>query len=184
MKKIILLIIVVVPVIVQAQQLIDRAGRAHFFSSAPMEDIEAVNEKALGAMDLTSGQVAVTLRMEEFIFDKSLMQEHFNENYVESEKYPKAILTGNISNFPADFIEKAKSGLNTQITGKMEIHGVARQVELPVTFTIQKGILTVHSVFTLAVADYKIEIPKMVMMNIAEEVEVTVDFKFELPEEK
>ncbi|WP_421876816.1 hypothetical protein [Marinoscillum sp.] len=73
-----------------AQPLIDRKGKASFYSEAPLEDIEAWNEEVLGAIDLEKGTIAVSMFIKGFHFDNSLMEEHFNENYLESEKYPKA----------------------------------------------------------------------------------------------
>src|SRR5690606_39483792 len=81
-----------------AQRYLDRAGRASFYSKAPLEDIEAHTDQALCVLDAASGEVAASMLMKSFQFEKALMQEHFNEKYVESDKYPKATFAGKITN--------------------------------------------------------------------------------------
>jgi polyisoprenoid-binding protein YceI len=165
---------------IHGQQLVDKAAYVRFFSSTPLEDIQAVNEEALGALDLSSGQVAVTMRMDGFEFPKSLMQEHFNENYVESEKYPKALFTGTILDFDHEMIMNLADSTQKFVAGTMEIHGVAQEVEIPVTFLKQGSELQVKTKFFIRLQDHDIKIPRVVMMNIAEEVEVFCKFNFTL----
>lgn len=180
MKTLITAIVFLAPLLGFGQQLIDRAASAHFFSSTPVEDIEALNEKALGALDLTKGQVAVSMNMADFVFEKSLMQEHFNENYVESDKYPKATFTGLMKEFDAQKALRASDTVTFAAAGQMTIHGVTNDFEGPVTFVVVGDQLKASTRFTLSIADYDIDIPKIVIMNIAEEVEVTARFSFEI----
>jgi polyisoprenoid-binding protein YceI len=161
------------------QKIIDRTGYIKFFSSAPLEDIEALNEKAMSVLDTETGKIAVTMQMTDFNFKKSLMQEHFNENYIESEKYPKSTFLGSLTNF--DF-KKIVEGKITQLTaeGSITIHGQTKPLIAEVTFSINKNFLTATTVFKLKVADFGIKIPTVVVMNIAEEVEVTNIFNYDL----
>ena len=100
MKMLVITLISLFVVTSKAQSqdvIVDKQGVAHFFSEAPLEDIEATNKKAIGAIDMKKGTVAVSMLIKNFHFDKSLMEEHFNENYLESEKYPKASFKGTIT---------------------------------------------------------------------------------------
>lgn len=182
MNKFKILVIAIVSLIssnlVQAQNvLIDKEGVAHFFSEAPLEDIEATNEKAVGAIDLKKGTVAVSMLIKNFHFEKSLMEEHFNENYLESEKYPKASFKGKIVNFES--IDFSKTGTVTaKADGELEIHGVSRTITSEVTFEILENAIKANTVFKVALEDHKIKIPKLVIKNIAEVVDVDVSFNF------
>ena len=157
--------------------LIDKEGVAHFFSEAPLEDIEATNKKAVGAIDLDKGTVAVSMVMKNFHFDKSLMEEHFNENYLESDKYPKAQFKGKIVGFnAADFT--APGTITVKADGELEIHGVKRPLVSDVTFEIAENAIGATTTFKVALEDHKIKIPKLVIKNIAEVVDVDVSFNF------
>lgn len=155
-----------------------RSGSVKFFSSAPMEDIEAVTNKALSIIDIKKSTVAVDILMKSFSFDKKLMQEHFNENYMESDKFPKGSFKGayvadsNISNLVDGTYEVLAKG-------ELSIHGVKKQIETPVTLNIKGRKISANFVFKVNVAEFDIKIPKVVVKNIAEEVEVTCAFEYE-----
>ncbi|MEP2024250.1 MAG: YceI family protein [Reichenbachiella sp.] len=171
------LIVVVACAHAMAQPLIDREGVASFFSEAPMEDIEAVNREVLGAIDLDKGTLAVSMLMKKFHFDKSLMEEHFNENYLESEKYPKATFKGMIKNLAA--LDFSKEGtFEAEAEGEMEIHGVAKPLSTMVRFEVASSTLKASTDFSISIADHDIDIPKLVIKNIAEVVEVKAVFNF------
>lgn len=179
MKKGILTILMAVSALgsMMAQPLIDRAGMASFFSEAPMEDIEAVNKEVLGAIDIEKGTLAVSMFMKKFHFDKSLMEEHFNENYLESEKYPKATFKGVIKNF--ENLDFSKEGtFEAEAEGDMEIHGVSRPLTTVVKFEVLASSLKASTEFPISIADHDIDIPKLVIKNIAEVVDVKAAFNF------
>lgn len=173
--------LLIIPSVLFGQKLIDRSAYAHFYSSTPLEDIEAVNKKAMGVVDLSSGQVAVAIKMIDFEFDRSLMQEHFNENYVESDKYPKATFTGSIADFDSSKVMKLIDTVSFKVKGSMSIHGITNEVEAEVNFIANEQKLYASTKFILALEDYDIDIPKVVILNIAEEVEVTARFAFDVP---
>ncbi|MCA6074551.1 YceI family protein [Fulvivirga sedimenti] len=160
-----------------SQRLIDREGIVHFYSKAPLEDIEAVNRQALAAIDGTTGEVAVTMLMRGFEFEKSLMQEHFNENYMESGKYPKATFIGNIQDFNGSLLNPSEK-ISREVIGDLTIHGVTRKITAEVIFEKKSGVLHVTTNFKVTVADHEIEIPTLVIKNIAEVVDVTAEFSF------
>ncbi|HEX8427756.1 YceI family protein [Hymenobacter sp.] len=151
-----------------------RTGSINFFSATPIEDIDARNQQVGAAVDVQSGQVAFTVPMKSFQFPKSLMQEHFNENYVESEKYPKATFSGRLVNWTAATLP-ATGAQPVQVEGDLTIHGVTKRVRVPGTLEKQGNQLLVKSKFAVAPADYNIEIPALVRSQIAKSVDVTVN---------
>jgi polyisoprenoid-binding protein YceI len=145
-----------------------------FFSDAAIEDITADNKNASGLFNAATGDIVFSVPITEFQFEKSLMQEHFNEKYMESDKFPKSTFQGKIS----DFNPSSGSTQNVKSSGKLTIHGITRDVEIPGSIEKQKDKLLMKAKFIVKLADYKIEIPQLLWQNIAEEVEVTLDFTF------
>jgi hypothetical protein len=159
--------------------IVDHNGKASFFSEAPMENIEALNEKVLGAIDLDKGILAVSMLIKGFHFERSLMEEHFNENYLESDKYPKATFKGVISNFSE--LDFSKNGsFEAEADGEIEIHGVKKPLKTMVKFDVVGSKLAAATAFEIKVAEFDIEVPRLVIKNIAEVVEVKASFNFSL----
>jgi polyisoprenoid-binding protein YceI len=157
-----------------SQRYMTRTGKVTFFSSTPVENIEAINNEAACAIDGTSGDVAFQVPIKSFKFEKALMQEHFNENYMESDKYPKAEFKGKIANLSA--VNFSRDGqYNVTATGKMTIHGVTRDVSAPGTITVKDGNITASSKFSIRPADYGIKIPGVVANKVSSNIEVTVN---------
>jgi polyisoprenoid-binding protein YceI len=157
---------------------IDRRGHASFFSSAPMEDIKAENDQAVSIIDTQTGEIVASMLMRSFNFRKALMEEHFNENYVESDKYPKATFRGKIVNLA--YVDFAKEGNYTlDIAGEINLHGVTQPLTLKAEVVVRGGTVHAKAVFPLRVKDFKIEVPRLVINNIAEVVEVTVSFNYQ-----
>jgi polyisoprenoid-binding protein YceI len=158
---------------------IDRSGKATFFSSAPMEDIKAETDQAMSVFDIKTGDIVASMLMRSFNFRKALMQEHFNENYVESNKFPKATFKGKVTNLSLfDVTKDGKYSLD--ISGEITLHGVTRPLHVIADAVIDKGTLKAKAVFPLTVKDFDIDVPRLVVMNIAEQVEVTVSFNYQL----
>lgn len=148
-----------------------RSASFSFFSSAPLEDIEAKTSKGVGAINVKTGAVYFKVPINTFQFRKKLMQEHFNENYMESDKYPHAEFKGKI----LEPIDLSKNGaFNVTVDGLLSIHGVDKNYKEKGTITVQDGKLTANAKFNVHVADHQIKIPTLVVKNIAEVVEVTV----------
>ena len=148
-------------------------GQATFFSTAPLEDIEALNSRVAAIFDLNSGQLAFSLFMKDFQFKNSLMQEHFNENYAESEKYPRARFTGKLVSMPTE--GQLRSGPQpVYVQGVLTIHNVKRKVRVPGTLQLRGSELVVTSKFSVAPADYKIKIPALVRNNIAKSIDISL----------
>lgn len=159
---------------VQAQKYMTRNGHISFFSEAPLENIEAHNRQVNTAFDSGSGELVFRILMKSFEFEKALMQEHFNENYVESHKFPNASFSGKVSNLTD--IDLSKNGVyNAVVEGDMTIHGVTKQVKENGTFEVNGEYLTGKCIFNIRLSDYNVVIPKAVANNIAENIEIRVD---------
>ena len=150
-----------------------RSGTISFFSSAPIEDIEAVNKQVTCVLDMGTGEVAFRVPIPGFTFKNRLMQEHFNENYLESEKYPHASFKGNIDAW--DSINLSNEPQQVTLTGMMNIHGVSHEIKDTGMISKIDGQIRGSAKFNIIVADYEIEIPKIVRDNIAKIVDVTVN---------
>lgn len=156
-----------------AQKYVARSAKVTFFSATPVENIEAVNNETACVLDASSGALEFTVPIKSFKFEKALMQEHFNENYMESDKHPKAEFKGRITNI--GLVNMGKDGVyKVQAAGKMTIHGVTRDVFIPGELTVKGGQALAEAMFGIRCADYKIKIPSVVASKIAEEVRVTV----------
>lgn len=155
-----------------AQQYKFEKSVISFKSSAPKEDISAKNEKSIGIIDFGSMNFTFRVSILKFIFPNQLMQEHFNENYMESEVFPYATYKGSIDG-KVDITEDGVYNVTTK--GKIEIHGVEQEVSIPSVITIKGKNITLSSAFKVKPADYKIKIPGDMSENIAEEMQVTVE---------
>ncbi|GAA5020350.1 hypothetical protein GCM10011506_05050 [Marivirga lumbricoides] len=172
-----LMLFVVVKITAQESKYFTTDGVAEFFSEAPLENIEARNEKVQSIIDLSKGDVVISIPINGFVFEKSLMQEHFNENYMESEKFPKAEFQGIFTS--ATPIKASRNGTyEVEVKGNLTIHGVSKPLTTKGIIKVDKNTLIATTTFFVKVADHKIEIPRIAFKNIAEEVKVTVEMKY------
>ncbi|MBX2931932.1 MAG: YceI family protein [Chitinophagaceae bacterium] len=162
---------------VQAQKVFQtKAGKIKFFSTAPLENIAAVNNQ-VDSKIATNGQMVFMVAIRGFRFENATMQEHFNENYMESDKYPKASYMGNIINLSD--INFLKDGIyNATTIGDLEIHGVKRKVTTAGIIEIKSGKLYIKSIFKIKLADYNIK-GAWIGEKIAKEIEITIDCKYD-----
>lgn len=165
--------------VVNAQEtFFTRNATLSFFSSTPIEDIKAENFGVTAVVNSTTGEIEFSALIKSFNFKKALMQEHFNENYMESEKFPKATFKGKITDMPKlDLTKDGTYQVTTQ--GNLTMHGVTNVVEVPATLIVAAGKITASSKFKVRPEDYKIEIPSVVREKIAPEIEITVDAPLE-----
>lgn len=177
MKKLgILLVMLVISQHIQAQKYMTQNGVISFFSSTPVEDIEAVNNQVSAVLNAENGEIASVLLMKAFSFEKALMQEHFNEKFVESEKYPKSTFKGKIVNFSGLKLKKG-SAEEVVIKGSLTIHGVTNDIEVKGDLLNDKGVMDLQFAFQVQVADYDIEIPGPVKEKIAKTIDIDAHFK-------
>ena len=159
-----------------AQQFYSNKGQISFFSVAPIENISAINENVSAIIDSQTGGFAFRLKIEDFTFPNSLMQEHFNESYLESEKYPLSTFTGVIDNF-SDLDLSTKQ--NLVVNGSLSMHGISKDAQMKATAHLINEELYITSTFDVALEDYDIDIPKIMMYKIAELIKVVVEIKLQ-----
>lgn len=160
-----------------SQKYFTKSGTISFFSKTSMENIDATSNQATSIIDATSGDIVFKVLQQSFQFQKALMQEHYNEKYVESEKFPEATFKGKIANVSA--VNFTKDGIYpVKVTGDMTMHGATKSVTADGTITIKGGKVTAQAKFPLYLKDFKIEIPGAVKDKIAENVQVTVDISY------
>ncbi|HUQ96706.1 MAG TPA: YceI family protein [Chitinophagaceae bacterium] len=177
MKKFIVLFLLCATLRVPAQQIVTRNAYIGFFSKTPLEDIKAENNQANAVLDLSKQNIAFAVLMKGFLFKKELMQEHFNENYIESDQFPKATFTGMYSGV----VDAVKEGTyNVTVKGQLTLHGVTRPLEVPAVIAIQGGKVNAKTNFSLKPQDFNIEIPALVREKIAPQIAVAVNADFQL----
>ncbi|MFD0793310.1 YceI family protein [Mucilaginibacter litoreus] len=147
----------------------------NLYSKAPIEDIEARSERGTSIFNSTTGELAFAVPIRSFKFDKSLMQEHFNENYMESDKYPQASFKGTLTTKP----DLTKDGVYpVSATGVLDVHGIKQTRTIPGKITVANGAISLSSEFMVACKDHKIDIPTLVFKNIAETIKVNVNASY------
>lgn len=152
------------------------AGSVHFLSKSPLEDIEATNKNPIAVYKVETADMQFAVVMTQFKFKAALMEEHFNENYMESTKYPQATFKGKVN----EKVDLSKDGENkVTVTGKMTMHGVTKDMTAEGTITKKGEELVLNSKFKIKVADYNIKVPSLYVQNIAEVVDVTVNITLE-----
>lgn len=157
-----------------AQKYMTKTGKVSFFSSTPIENIEAFNNESAAVLDSKTGDVLVIVPIKSFKFEKALMQEHFNENYMESDKFPKSEFKGKIQNLSAVNFQKDGT-YNVDVAGNLTIHGETKPIKTKGTVKVTSGTIVLNTKFNVAPADYKIKIPAMAKDKIGKSIEVTVD---------
>jgi hypothetical protein len=161
-----------------AQNYITKNGKISFFSKTDIEDISAVNNQAVSVLTPKTASLAFSVLINGFLFKKALMQEHFNENYLESAKYPKANFKGSITDITK--VDFTKDGTyNVTVTGDLNMHNVTNKVTIPAVILIKGGKVSANAVFKVKLDDYKISVPKIVEGNISKTIEIKVDCNYE-----
>ena len=151
-----------------SQQYIANDGEITFFSYAPIEDIKAVNKKVSAAFDISNNDIVFQLYISDFNFRKKLMQTHFNENYLESDIFPKANFVGKVFALEED---------SAIVRGLLTIHGISKEIEANGMFIKNNNSIKISSEFNVKLEDYNVSIPTIVMYKIAEEILVNVVIK-------
>jgi hypothetical protein len=176
MKKfaLILVIIIFTSSLVIAQKYMTKGGTIRFSSDTPMEKIDAVNRQVNSALDFATGNFVFKVLIRGFEFEKALMQEHFNENYMESEKFPNSTFNGKITNIKD--VNLAKDGVYKVVAeGDLFMHGITNKIKVNGTLEVKAGKVLGVSTFNVAPKDYNITIPAAVIKNISEAIKVDVN---------
>lgn len=156
--------------------MISKKSYVHIYSYTPIEDIDASLNDGLAILSTDTKEVAYILNIQSLTFKNALMQEHFNENYIESEKFPKATLIGSLSGD----VNFSKTGIyNLSVKGKLKMHGVEQVISVPIELNILEDLsVSLKTDFLVKLEDFGIRIPKLMFTRIAEEIKVSVESKF------
>ncbi len=158
---------------VSAQKYFTKTAKIDFFSHTDMEDIKAASSQVTSIIDFGTGDVVFKMQVKTFQFPKALMQEHFNEKYLESDKFPQADFKGKIVSGAVDPTKDGNYKVN--VKGDLTIHGVTKNYSTTGTITVSGGKVTLLAKFPIKLADHGVKIPGAVKDNISETVDVTVN---------
>ncbi|KAF2329039.1 YceI family protein [Flavobacterium daemonense] len=174
MKKIIvLLVFIFLGNTIFAQKMMTRTGQIKFEASVPSFDpVAAVNNSVSAILDESNGEFAVLALVKAFKFKIPLMEEHFNENYMESSVYPKATFKGKILNFDAS---KTSASKKYDLEGDLTIHGVTKKIKTKIDVAPKDGKLYVSGDFVVKNQDFNIKIPSLVKSKVSEDVAISFD---------
>lgn len=171
MKFYLLLVLTFGAAQLHSQLLMTKNAAISFHSHTFLENIDAVNNYVMAVIDIGKKNIAFSALMKQFDFPKKLMQQHFNENYVESDKFPKATFSGSY----AESVDLTINGnYPVKVKGKLTIHGITREVVIPAMLSVKNGVLSGDATFKLNPTDYNIEIPFIVREKIEKENTVNV----------
>ena len=152
-----------------------QSGETNFFSETLVENISAVNKTVGAILNTSTNEVAVSMKMSAFNFPNKLMQEHFNENYMESEKFPTGVFKGKI----VETIDYTKNGTyDITAKGQLTLHGVTQARDLKGKLTVDNQKIGLTCNFDVKLVDHKIDVPKLVFAKIAEVIAVKSKYAF------
>tara|TARA_B100001027_G_scaffold215710_1_gene190259 strand:+ start:1411 stop:1914 length:504 start_codon:yes stop_codon:yes gene_type:complete len=141
-----------------------KSSKIEFYSYAPLEDITAVNTESIGAIDLSTNEFLIKIPVSAFEFPNKLMQKHFNDSYLETDKYPECLFRGKI--------------LDDMAEGDITLHGQTKKLLVPITFNQSNDIIEIKTEFNIVLDDFKIKVPRLLFQNIAENINVKVESIF------
>lgn len=183
MKKYIITTIVLLCGLAQIKaqdKFFTKTGKITFDATVPAspEKISGINKSSIAVLDTKTGNMQFSVMMKGFLFERALMEEHFNENYVESNKFPKSEFKGQVvDNSKLDYSKEGS--YNVTVKGKLTIHGETREVEAKGVIKVAKGGIGLSSTFKVPLADYKISIPSIVADKLATQASIIVDCQLE-----
>ena len=178
-KSIIVLLLSVMTITAGAQSLyMTKTGKVSFNSRSSVEKIEADNNEVSSVINTQTGDMVFAILLKSFHFDRALMEEHFNENYVESDKFPKSTFKGKSSNLSAINFTKDGSYPAT-VEGDLTMHGVTKKVTSNGTLTVKAGKIAAYAKFSLKLKDFDISIPSLVADKISQDIDIIVDCKYD-----
>jgi polyisoprenoid-binding protein YceI len=176
-RTVILLTLALLAVTASGQKFMTKSGYIGFNSHTPVEDIKADNNQVAGVIDTSTGELVFQVLVKSFHFEKALMEEHFNENYMESDKFPKSSFKGKITNL-ADVNFTKPGKYDVTVEGDLNMHDVTNKISVKGTIEVVDGGITANSKFNIVPEDYKINIPGVVRDHIAKTLELTVTMKY------
>ena len=181
MKKLFFLLVLNLSIhmVSYSQTYYTKNGNISFFSKSILQNIDAENNQVISVLNIETGAIQFSLLNNAFQFEKAKMQEDFNENYIESNQYPRSGFKGTISNI-SDVNFKKDGTYNVNVNGDVTIHGVTKNISTPGTIIIKNGDIAAGATFYILVKDYNIDIPTIVSKKIAEKIEIKVNCQYQI----
>lgn len=175
-KSLIIATLILMTNVVLAQKMMTRTGEIKFEATMPgaLDDIAAINSTVSCILDQATGDFVALALVKAFKFKAPLMEEHFNENYIESSKFPKATFKGKITNFDASKINVSKTSYDLE--GDLTMHGVTNKIKTKITLFLSSGKLNANANLIVKIKDYKIDIPSIVKNKISDNVNMKINF--------
>ena len=153
----------------EPKRLVSTDSYVHIYSYTPIEDIEAFLNDGMAILDPEKRELAYVLNIQSLTFKNALMQEHFNENYMESDIFPTSTFVGKVISHKEDV---------ANVEGKLTIHGESNIISVAGDLQVNDNVASISAVkFSVKLKDYKIKVPRIVMYNIAEEIEIKVNIE-------
>ncbi len=180
MKKILLIFVIALLAFFQghAQVYYSKNGHIAFYSKTIVENIQADNNQVICVLNVGTGEIGFSLFNKGFRFPKAKMEEDFNEDYMESDTYPRSTFQGKINNYQR--IDPSKNAdIPVTVTGDLQIHGVTRRISTSGTISIHNGIISATASFFVLLKDYQIKVPTIIANKIAERIEVSIDCTYQ-----
>jgi len=177
-KLLILFMFVFVHAFSSAQNVyFTRTGHIYFISQTDVIDIDANNNQVASFFDIETGKLQFAVLIKSFEFSLATAKEHFNESYMESDKYPKATFKGEINE--VDEIDLKEPGIyQVDVKGSLTIRGITKIIEVPAEIEVRNNAINAKSEFVLAIADFNIKVPKVVQHRVAKQVMVNVNMDY------
>lgn len=176
-RKLFILILIIASATAFGQgKYIAKNAYISFYSLTPLEDILGESNEAVSILNGETGEIGFQAIMTTFHFRRALMEEHFNENYMESTKFPKSKFSGKIESFNKDMLKGPVT--NIKITGQLTVHGVEKTITVPGTLGLVDGKLVGTSKFQVIPEDYGITIPSVVRDKIGKLLDITVKVNY------
>jgi len=160
-----------------AQKYMTKNGYIGFFSHTPIEDIKADNNQVASVLDIASGEIVFQVLIKSFHFERALMEQHFNESFLESDKIPRSTFRGKIVNLSGMDLTK-NDKYDVTVEGDLNIHDITKKISVPGTVEVVPGGINANAKFNISPEDYNIKIPSVVRENIAKIIEVTVAIRY------
>ena|ERR1700759_1738401 len=162
-----------------SQNYLTRNGNISFYSHTPLEEVKAQNNEAVSVLNSATGDIEFRIAVKSFHFVKTAMEEHFNDDdYMASEKYPKAGFKGKISNISA--VDFSKDGTyKVSVSGDLTIRDVTKPITADGTITVKGGVVTVNSIFNVKRKDYNVIGESFVQSKISDDIQITVNCEYE-----
>lgn len=175
MKVFTIVLIVFLTINLNAQKYRDTSSKISFLSETALEDIFGESKKSSSALKADEKKIAILMKTNTFVFKNPMMQEHFQEDYIECEKFPNASFNGDIL---GEFDVNKDGEYKVAVKGKLTIHGIEKDREVKGKIIVKKGVVSVEAKFAVKLADHGVKVPSVVLKNIAEVVEVAINITY------